>query len=76
MALSLAELQKQASYEWEAANPIDHFIFQNLEEKGLEPSPEADKEHLIRRISFDLTGLPPDLEAIDAFLKDDSPDVY
>ena len=75
-ALSLAELQKQASYEWEAANPIDHFIYQKLGEQGLEPSPEADKEHLIRRLSFDLTGLPPDLEAIDAFTKDDSPDAY
>ena len=75
-ALSRAELQKKARYKWEAANPIDHFIFPKLGEQGLKPSPEADKEHLIRRVSFDLTGLPPDLEVIDAFLKDDAPDAY
>lgn len=58
------------------ANDIDHFIRAKLQEVGLEPSPVADKERLIRRVSFDLTGLPPRLEQVDAFLKNDSPDAY
>lgn len=57
-------------------NDIDHFIRARLTEVGLEPNPAADKERLIRRVSFDLTGLPPSLEQADAFLKNDSPDAY
>src|SRR5688500_17481556 len=56
--------------DW-GTNEIDHFILAKLQEKDLEPSVEADKERLIRRASFDLTGLPPSLEQVDAFLKDD-----
>ncbi|WP_273565479.1 DUF1549 domain-containing protein [Maribacter halichondriae] len=58
------------------ANPIDNFILAKLETEKLEPSPEADKELLLRRLSFDLTGLPPTLEEIEAFVNDDSPDAY
>ncbi|HKZ66732.1 MAG TPA: PSD1 and planctomycete cytochrome C domain-containing protein [Chitinophagaceae bacterium] len=61
--------------EW-GVNEIDHFILAKLQEMDLEPSLEADKERLIRRVSFDLTGLPPTLEQVDAFLKDDSPEAY
>ncbi|MEX0289213.1 MAG: DUF1553 domain-containing protein [Flavobacteriaceae bacterium] len=57
-------------------NPIDNFILARLELEQLDPSPKADKETLLRRLSFDLTGLPPSLEEIDAFLKDDSPNAY
>jgi hypothetical protein len=57
-------------------NPIDHFILAKLRQKGLEPSPEADRRTLIRRVSFDLTGLPPTPEETDAFLKDTSIDAY
>jgi len=57
-------------------NPIDWFILQRLEQEGLQPAPEADPTALIRRLSFDLTGLPPTLAEIDAFLADRSPDAY
>lgn len=50
------------------ANEIDHFIVEKLNEKGLSPSPKASKEKLLRRVYFDLTGLPPSLEAIDLFV--------
>ena len=57
-------------------SPIDQFIFAQLKESGLQPSQRANKETLIRRLYLDLTGLPPTIEQIDAFLKDPSPDVY
>ncbi|HKQ93917.1 MAG TPA: PSD1 and planctomycete cytochrome C domain-containing protein [Blastocatellia bacterium] len=57
-------------------NPIDRFILSRLEKEGLRPSPEADKSTLIRRLSLDLTGLPPTLEEIDDFLADASPRAY
>ncbi len=57
-------------------NPIDAFILARLEAEGVRPSPEATKEQLLRRVSFDLTGLPPTITQIDAFLADDSPDAY
>jgi hypothetical protein len=57
-------------------NEIDHFVRAKLRDAGLEPSGPADKERLIRRVSFDLTGLPPTLDQVDEFLKSDSPDAY
>ncbi len=57
-------------------NPIDAFILAKLKEKALSASPEADRRTLIRRVSFDLTGLPPTPEEIDAFVSDTSPQAY
>ncbi|RYU95075.1 DUF1553 domain-containing protein [Emticicia agri] len=57
-------------------NPIDHFILAKLEEEKLSPAKEAEKELLLRRLSLDLTGLPPTLQEIDVFLKDHSADAY
>ncbi len=57
-------------------NPIDRFILARLEQEGLSPSPEASREQLIRRVSLDLTGLPPTPQEVDAFLADDSPGAY
>jgi hypothetical protein len=59
-----------------ARNPIDDFIGQKLEAAGLQPSPPADKLTLLRRVTFDLTGLPPTPEEQAAFLADRSPDAY
>jgi hypothetical protein len=59
-----------------AVNPIDAFVLARLEREGLPPSPEADRERLIRRVTLDLTGVPPSLEEVDAFLKDASPRAY
>jgi hypothetical protein len=57
-------------------NPIDRFVLARLEREKLEPSPEASRETLIRRLSLDLIGLPPTLEEVDEFLRDSRPDAY
>ncbi|MEZ5361778.1 MAG: PSD1 and planctomycete cytochrome C domain-containing protein [Bryobacterales bacterium] len=57
-------------------NPVDAFVDQTLSDKGLKPLPRADKRTLIRRAYFDLHGLPPSPEAVEAFVHDDSPDAW
>jgi hypothetical protein len=57
-------------------NPIDAFVLAKLEDKGLRPAPPADKRTLIRRATYDLTGLPPTPEEVKAFLDDDSPEAF
>jgi hypothetical protein len=57
-------------------SPLDRFILQRLEARGLEPAAPADKRILIRRATFDLTGLPPTPEEVESFLRDDSPQAF
>lgn len=59
-----------------SANPVDAFIFAKLDEAGLSPNEEADKQTLIRRATYDLIGLPPSPEEIEAFVNDESPDAW
>ena len=59
-----------------ARNPIDNFVLARIERAGLRPSPEADKITLLRRVTLDLTGLPPTPAEVDAFLADRSPGAY
>jgi hypothetical protein len=58
------------------ATTVDQFVFSKLESKGLKPAPAADRITLLRRISFDLIGLPPTPEEVDAFVSDRSPNAY
>ncbi|BDS06143.1 chromosome segregation protein [Oceaniferula spumae] len=71
----LTESPAVKNREW-SDQTIDFHILHRLEEEGLKPSPEADKRTLIRRLSFDLTGLPPTLEQIKAFVNDQRPNAY
>ena len=59
-----------------AKNPIDRFVLAKLEANGLEPAEEADRHNLIRRVTLDLTGLPPTPKEVEAFVKDRSQDAY
>ncbi|MBI1904221.1 MAG: PSD1 domain-containing protein [Planctomycetia bacterium] len=69
------ELPAVKDAAWER-NPIDRFILARLEAEGLKPMPPADKVTLVRRVTSDLTGLPPMPAEVDAFLADDSPEAY
>lgn len=68
-------LPKVKMVEW-VQSPLDHFVLSRLEQKGLNPTQAAKKEDLIRRVSFDLLGLPPTLSEMDAFVADRSEDAY
>ena len=69
---ALPKVKNQSSL----TNAIDRFILDKLEAKGLCLSPRAEKPALLRRVTFDLTGLPPSIAEQDAFLEDDSPEAY
>jgi hypothetical protein len=69
-------LPKTADPKKFVQNPIDRFVLQRLTEKKLTPSPKADKTTLLRRVSYDLTGLPPTAAELEAFLQDKAPDAY
>ena len=70
-----APLPAVKNMEW-CKNPIDRFILAGLEAKGLKPAPAADRRTLIRRATFDMTGLPPTPEEVAAFAADKSPDAW
>ncbi len=57
-------------------SPLDRFVLSKLESAGLKPAPEADRRTLARRVSLDLTGLPPDPRDVEAFVSDTAPDAY
>jgi mono/diheme cytochrome c family protein len=61
--------------DW-SRNPIDAFLFARLQEQGLRPNPPADRRTLIRRLHYNLLGLPPTPEEVEAFVSDPSPDAY
>ncbi|MCO5241689.1 MAG: PSD1 and planctomycete cytochrome C domain-containing protein [Chitinophagaceae bacterium] len=70
-----AGLPKIKNKTW-PKNEIDHFILNKMEEHGLSPNEEADKEKLLRRIALDITGLPPTPGMIDSFIQSTDPDIY
>ncbi|MEW4566639.1 DUF1549 and DUF1553 domain-containing protein [Tautonia sp. JC769] len=69
------EIPAVADASW-PRNPIDHFLLAELEAFDVPPAPEADRATLLRRLKFDLTGLPPTPEEVEAFLDDPSPFAY
>ncbi len=77
---SLKPIRKPAvpssPFESFSRNPIDRFIFAKLAQKGLKPAPPASKRDLLKRVSIDLTGLPPTPDELGAFVSDRSPDAY
>ena len=75
VAPKAAEPPAVARVEW-ARNTIDRFVLAGLERTGLQPAPEAAPHELLRRVTLDLTGLPPTPAELDAFLADKSPDAY
>ena len=68
-------IPKVENKKW-CKNEIDFFVLQTLEQQGVQPNEEADKERLLKRASFDLTGLPPSVEMMDKFLSDNSANAF
>lgn len=69
------QMPKIKDAKW-TKNEIDYFVLDKLEHKGIAPNPEADKERLLKRVSLDITGLPPSIEMMDKFLADSSSNAY
>ena len=69
-------LPKISNLKSQISNPIDRFVMARLEAAGLQPAPEADRHSLVRRVTLDLTGLPPTPEMVEAFVNDTRPDAY
>ncbi|MBL8793672.1 MAG: PSD1 domain-containing protein [Planctomycetia bacterium] len=73
--LERASLPKPRDVQW-IKSPVDAFVLARLEAAGLKPSPPAEKRELIRRVAFDLLGLPPTPDEVEAFVADPAPDAY
>ena len=73
--LSSEKLPDVEDGQW-VRNPIDRFVLARLEKKGIKPSPRAERHTLIKRLYYDLIGLPPTPAEVDAFVRDDSPGAY
>jgi mono/diheme cytochrome c family protein len=71
----IADVPKVNNAQWNR-NPIDQFIYKQLQDSGLKPNRKADKRTLIRRATYDLTGLPPTFKEVEAFLNDNSGDAW
>ena len=71
----IAEVPKVDNAEWNQ-HPIDQFIYKQLEDSGLKPNRKADRRTLIRRATYDLTGLPPTFQEVESFLNDHSENAY
>lgn len=69
------KVPKVKKEDW-VKNEIDHFILEKMEQNGLAPNPQADKERMLKRLCLDLTGLPPGIEMMDKFLADGSSNAY
>jgi len=67
---------EKTRWDDQAVNEIDRYVYAKLAKDGLSPSPQADRETLINRVTLDLTGLPPTLEEVDAFVNDKDPSAY
>lgn len=75
VAVDKPELPKLKNADW-VNNEIDYFVLQKLQDVGLTPNPMADKERLLKRVSFDITGLPPTPEMQKKFIQNDAADAY
>lgn len=73
--LSKPDVQQREADKW-SKNEIDRFVFNRLAAQQMQPAPQADRHTLVRRLHFDLLGLPPTAADIDAFVNDDSPDAW
>jgi mono/diheme cytochrome c family protein len=71
----IADVPKVDNAQWNQ-HPIDQFIYKQLKDSGLKPNGKADKRTLIRRVTYDLTGLPPTFQEVETFLNDNSDDAY